>query len=73
MIQSVITHRCTKCTSIKIVKNGTDYKNGQKFHGLDCDAYGTLEPQSHSYPEFVKEFILRAYRGERASVWRAGS
>jgi transposase-like protein len=53
MIQSVITHRCTKCNSISIVKNGTDYKGDQKFHCLDCDAYRTLEPQSRSYPEFV--------------------
>jgi transposase-like protein len=67
MIQSVITHHCTKCNSINIVKNGTDYKGNQKFHCFDCDAYGTLEPQSRSYPEFVKEFVLRAYR-ERASM-----
>jgi len=67
MIQSVTTYRCTKCNSIKIVKNGTDSKGKQKFHCLDCDAYGTLEPQSRSYPEFVKEFVLRAYR-ERASM-----
>ena len=67
MIQTVITHRCTKCNSTKIVKNGTDYKGDQKFHCLDCDVYGTLEPQGRSYPEFVKEFVLRAYR-ERASM-----
>lgn len=67
MIQTVITHHCTKCNSTNIVKNGTDYKGDQKFHCLDCDTYGTLEPQSRSYPEFVKEFVLRAYR-ERASM-----
>jgi hypothetical protein len=32
MIQTVITHHCTKCNSTNIVKNGTDYKGGQKFH-----------------------------------------
>ena len=67
MIQSITTHRCLKCKSIKIVKNGTDYKGKQKYHCLDCDAYGTLESQSRSYPEFVKEFLLRTYR-ERASM-----
>ncbi|MFH1635841.1 MAG: hypothetical protein ABIG63_17760 [Chloroflexota bacterium] len=67
MIQTIITHHCTKCNSINIVKNGTDYKGDQKYHCLDCDGYGTLEPQSRSYPEFVREFILRAYR-ERASM-----
>ena len=67
MIQTVITHACSKCQSLNIVKNGTDYKAGQKFHCHDCDAYGTLQPQSCSYPEFSKELVLRAYR-ERASM-----
>ncbi len=67
MIQSVITHECSKCRSLNIVKNGTDYKGGQKFHCLDCAAYGMLEPQSRSYPEFIREFVLRTYR-ERASM-----
>jgi len=67
MIQTVITHRCTKCNSTNIVKNGTDYKGAQKYHCLDCDAYGTLEPRGRSYPEFVREFVLRIYR-ERASM-----
>jgi len=44
MIQTVITHHCTKCNSTNIVKNGTDYKGAQKYHCLDCDAYGTLKP-----------------------------
>ena len=67
MIQTVTTHHCTRCNSTNIVKNGTDYKGAQKFHCLDCDAYGTLEPQSRSYSDFVKEFVLRVYR-ERASM-----
>jgi len=67
MIQTIITHHCTKCTSINITKNGTDYKGDQKFHCLDCDAYGTLEPRSRTYPKFVKELVLRAYR-ERSSM-----
>ncbi len=28
MIQSVITHECSKCRSLNIVKNGTDYGSG---------------------------------------------
>jgi len=68
MIQKeVVAHHCTKCGSTNIVKNGTDYKGDQKYHCLDCDAYGTLEPKSRSYPDFVEELILRAYR-ERASM-----
>lgn len=67
MIQSVITHNCTKCNSIDIVKNGTDYKGDQKFYCHNCGFYGTLEPQGRSYPTRFKELILRAYR-ERASM-----
>lgn len=66
MIQSIITHRCTQCNSINIVKNGTDYKGAQKFHCHNCGAYGMLEPQ-RSYPAHFKELVLRAYR-ERASM-----
>ena len=58
----IITHRCTKCNSTNITKNGTDYKGDQKFHCLACDAYGTLEPRGRSYPEFFKELVMRAYR-----------
>ncbi len=48
--------------------SGVHYnKGGQKFHCLDCAAYGMLEPQSRSYPEFIREFVLRTYR-ERASM-----
>ena len=67
MIQSVITHRCPKCNSTDIVKNGTDYKGDQKFHCNDCNAYGTLEPRGCSYPVHFKRLVLRAYR-ERASM-----
>ena len=67
MIQSVITHRCTKCNSADIVKNGTDYKGDQKFHCHRCGTHGTLEPQSRSYPARFKELVLRVYR-ERASM-----
>jgi hypothetical protein len=42
MIQSVITHRCTKCNSINIVKNGTDYKGDQKFGMVHFEYTSTL-------------------------------
>jgi IS1 family transposase/transposase-like protein len=67
MIQETTTHHCTKCDSTNIEKNGTDYKGSQKYHCLDCNAYGTLEPQERSYPQWFRELILRAYR-ERASM-----
>jgi len=67
MIQKIITYHCSECNSINIEKNGTDYKGSQKYHCLDCNAYGTLEPQSHSYPRHFRDLVLRAYR-ERASM-----
>ena len=66
MIQTVITHHCSKCDSTNIVKNGTDYKKDQKFRCHDCSAYGTLNPKER-YSASAKERILRAYR-ERASM-----
>ncbi|OQY22693.1 MAG: hypothetical protein DRJ03_18515 [Chloroflexi bacterium] len=42
VIQSVITHRCTKCNSMNIVKNGTDYKGKQKFHFTRNSGGGVL-------------------------------
>ena len=67
MIQKIITCHCNECNSVNIEKNGTDYKGSQKHHCLDCNAYGTLEPQSRSYPQHFRELVLRAYR-ERASM-----
>jgi insertion element IS1 protein InsB len=67
MIQQVITHQCTDCGSINLEKNGKDYKGSQKYHCLDCNKYGTLNPKPRAYPEFFKERVLRAYR-ERASM-----
>ncbi len=66
MILSIIVHRCTKCNSIDVVRNGHDYKGAQKFHCYDCEAYGTLNPVGR-YSEEVKNLILRAYQ-ERASM-----
>ena len=66
MILDIIVHRCTKCNSSDIVRNGHDYKGAQKFHCHDCNAYGTLNAQGH-YLEDEKATILRAYR-ERTSM-----
>ena len=67
MIQEVITYHCHQCDSENIEKNGTDSKGSQKYHCLDCNAYGTLNSQGRNYPQFFRELILRAYR-ERASM-----
>ena len=66
MIVSLIIYCCPKCGSLDIVKNGTDYKNEQKYHCHNCRAYGTLNAQK-GYTEEEKEQILKAYQ-ERASM-----
>lgn len=66
MIISIEIHRCPKCQSPKLVRNGHDYKDAQKYHCKACRAYGTLKPQ-RSYRAAHKELVLRAYR-ERASM-----
>jgi insertion element IS1 protein InsB len=66
MILAIIIHRCTKCNSIDIVRNGHDYKGEQKFHCHACNAYGTLNPRGR-YSEEAKALVLRAYQ-ERASM-----
>ena len=60
MIKTVQIHTCTNCNSINIIKNGTDYKGSQKFHGHDCDYYGTLDAKPRYSDEF-KEMVIRAY------------
>lgn len=45
MIQMIITHRCPRCGSEQIVKNGHDYKGAQKYACKQCGRYGTLQAQ----------------------------
>ncbi len=66
MIQETITHRCRKCGSTNIVKNGTNKCGSPQYHCKDCGAYRVLEPK-RIYPESEKETIMRAYK-ERASM-----
>ena len=67
MIKTIIVHKCNKCNSQNISKNGKDPKNRkQKYHCLDCHAYGTINPKS-GYSNAEKEEALRVYQ-ERASL-----
>lgn len=45
MIISLEIHRCAKCHSSNIIKNGCDYKQAQKYHCKDCRANGALKAQ----------------------------
>ena len=57
---------CKKCGSVNIVKNGKRPNGKQKFHCLDCHAWGSLNP-SVKQSEDRKEEIRRAYE-ERFSL-----
>lgn len=51
MIRTIITHRCPKCGSVKLVKNGHDYKGSQKYHCKACGRYGTLNRQGNDHQQ----------------------
>jgi len=66
VIVTITIHPCPKCESKDIIKNGTDYKDDQKYHCHTCSSYGTL-PSSKKDALSIKELVLRTYR-ERASM-----
>jgi len=66
VIKTIEIHTCPECNSINIIKNGKDYKGSQKYHGHDCDSYGTLGAKPR-YSEEFKEMVIRAYF-ERVSM-----
>jgi hypothetical protein len=41
VIVTITIDPCPRCGSKDIVKNGTDYKDDQKYHCHTCSAYGT--------------------------------
>ena len=65
IIETKIKH-CPNCDSLDIIRNGTDYKESQKYHCHNCGGYGTLEAKP-CYSEAEKELVLRAYQ-ERSSM-----
>jgi insertion element IS1 protein InsB len=66
MIQEIITHQCTACTSSNIVKNGKNRYGNQQFKCKDCGKQGVLNP-TEKYSEEQKEQILATYQ-ERPSM-----
>ena len=66
MIVEVKICPCPNCSSLDIVRNGTDYKGDQKYHCHYCGSYGTLHPKAR-YSQEEKERVLKAYQ-ERVSV-----
>jgi len=66
MIQTIKTHSCRDCGSLKIVKNGFNRSGNQQYQCRDCGASKVLNPQK-GYSEARKEEVLRAYQ-ERSSL-----
>jgi IS1 family transposase/transposase-like protein len=66
MIQTIVTYVCSRCESPNIVRNGHDYKGGQKYHCKACGRYGTLNAQ----PGYATPVREQARRGllERLSL-----
>ena len=59
MIQTIVTHRCPKCGSEDMVRNGHDYKGDQKYYCKTCESYGTLLTQ-RGYDEQTRSQVKRA-------------
>ena len=66
MISEVKICRCPNCESLDIVRNGTDYKGDQKYHGHYCGGYGSLKVKAR-YRQAEKARVLKAYQ-ERVSM-----
>ena len=66
MIQTIITHTCSRCGSANIVKNGHNKCGSQQYYCKDCGARRVLKPK-HKYASEQKETILKTYK-ERASL-----
>lgn len=58
MIQTIVTHKCPRCESTDLVKNGRDYKGSQKFRCKACGRYGTLNAQ-RGYPPTMHARVRR--------------
>jgi len=50
MIVETKVHRCRKCHSKELTKNGTNACGNQQYHCKTCGAYGVLEPRERYRP-----------------------
>ena len=66
MIIEVKIRQCPTCASQDIIRNGTDYKEDQKYHCHHCGGWGTLDAKSR-YNSEEKAQVLKAYQ-ERVSM-----
>ena len=66
MIQTITTHKCSRCGSTNIVKNGHNKCGNQQYRCNDCKAHRVLDPKT-KYSKTEKKIALRTYK-ERASM-----
>ena len=69
VIQKVITYHCPKCNSLNLEKNGT-YNGSQKYHCLDCNDYGALDPQPKAYPVTDRPTLCQAQSADSSQARR---
>lgn len=60
MIIEEIKHKCNKCGSENIVRNGKNGKGKQKYNCKDCNSYGIINAYM-GYSEEFKEEVINAY------------
>ena len=66
MIEETITHECSECGSINVVRNGRNKCGNRQYHCKDCGVYRVLKPKQ-AHPPRKREQVLKAYR-ERMSL-----
>lgn len=67
MVQETVTHRCTRCGSEDIVRNGTTRYGKQQYKCKSCGRYSVLEP-SVKYTEDDKEQMQAAHQELRGQL-----
>ena len=66
MIQETVTHKCSRCDSPNIVRNGYNKCGSPQYYCKNCGAHRVLKPKQ-KHPPRIHEQVLKAYR-ERMSL-----
>ena len=66
MISETTVHRCTRCDSTNIFKNGHNKSGSPQFRCKDCGRSSVIKPKI-KYTDEQKEMIIRTYL-ERGSL-----
>ena len=67
MLSKTIVHRCARCGSEHLFKNGHTVGGAQRAKCKDCGGTSILEPKGPRYSEDFKAQVLAAYQ-DRMSI-----